>query len=177
MSLTVAELESLEPADEGPRPVLLRQTRKDGICRTASVVHQHDLLVVEAALGDLWNGQNTSVNDFTQIQVVLDIFNGLTLGSWAVVLAQLVERSLPTPEVHGSNLVIVKLLYRTFGFLQLKIKVENNEKTLSYIYVFIHELVSEKVLLFMHQLRPLIAFILIIYMGSKETDLGRYLFG
>ena len=109
--------------------------------------------------------------------MVLDIFNGLTLGSWAVVLAQLVERSLPTPEVHGSNLVIVKLLYRTFGFLQLKIKVENNEKTLSSIYVFIHELVSEKVLLFMHQLRPLIAFILIIYMGSKETDLGRYLFG
>ena len=103
-----------------------------------------------------------------------------------MVLAQLVERSLPTPEVHGSNLVIVKLLYRTFGFLQLKIKVENNEKeagngpfkkTLSSIYVFIHELVSEKVLLFMHQLRPLIAFILIIYMGSKETDLGRYLFG
>ena len=77
--------------------------------------------------------------------MVLDIFNGLTLGSWAVVLAQLVERSLPTPEVHGSNLVIVKLLYRTFGFLQLKIKVENNEKeagngpfkkTLSSIYVF-----------------------------------------
>ena len=30
----------------------------------------------------------------------------------AVVVAQLVERSLPTPEVRGSNPVIAKLLYR-----------------------------------------------------------------
>ena len=29
----------------------------------------------------------------------------------AVVVAQLVEQLLPTPEVHGSNPVIVKLLY------------------------------------------------------------------
>ena len=32
----------------------------------------------------------------------------------AVVVAQLVERSLPTLEVRGSNPVIGKLLYRTF---------------------------------------------------------------
>ena len=32
----------------------------------------------------------------------------------AVVVAQLVERSLPTPEVRGLNPVIGKLLYRTF---------------------------------------------------------------
>ena len=32
----------------------------------------------------------------------------------AVVVAQLVERSFPTPEVRGSNPVIGKLLYRTF---------------------------------------------------------------
>ena len=33
---------------------------------------------------------------------------------WAVVVAQLVERSLPIPEVRGSNPVIGKNLYRTF---------------------------------------------------------------
>ena len=37
-----------------------------------------------------------------------------TNASEAVVVAQLVERSLPTPDVHGSNPVIGKLLYRTF---------------------------------------------------------------
>ena len=31
--------------------------------------------------------------------------------TWAVVVAQLVERSLPTPEVCGSNPVIDKNLY------------------------------------------------------------------
>ena len=36
---------------------------------------------------------------------------------WAVVVAQLVERSLPTPEIRGSNPVIGKLLYRTFNCL------------------------------------------------------------
>ena len=34
--------------------------------------------------------------------------------SCTVVVAQLVERSLPIPEVHGSNPVIRKNLYRTF---------------------------------------------------------------
>ena len=37
----------------------------------------------------------------------------------AVVVAQLVERSLPTPEVLGSNPVIGKLLYRTLVYCQL----------------------------------------------------------
>ena len=32
-------------------------------------------------------------------------------------MAQLVERSLPTPEIRGSNPVIGKLLYRTFNCL------------------------------------------------------------
>ena len=36
---------------------------------------------------------------------------------WAVVVAQLVERSLPTPEIRGSNPVIGKLLYQTFNCL------------------------------------------------------------
>ena len=31
---------------------------------------------------------------------------------WAVVVAQLIEHSLPTPEVRGSNPVIDKLIYR-----------------------------------------------------------------
>ena len=35
----------------------------------------------------------------------------------AVVLAQLVERSLPTPEIRGSQPVVGKLLYRTFNCL------------------------------------------------------------
>ena len=47
--------------------------------------------------------------------------------AWAVVVAQLVERSLPIPEVHGSNPVIGKnYLYSTFVSCQLCI--ENNEK-------------------------------------------------
>ena len=40
--------------------------------------------------------------------------NGKMSEYMAVVVAQLVERSLPTPEVHGSNPVIGKLLYWTF---------------------------------------------------------------
>ena len=46
----------------------------------------------------------------------------------AVVVAQLVERSLPLPEVHGSNPVIGKPLYRTFNFCQLHRKDENEAK-------------------------------------------------
>ena len=45
--------------------------------------------------------------------------------SWAVVVAQLVERLLPTPEVRGSNPVIGKKLYWTFNvncFEKTKIK-------------------------------------------------------
>ena len=46
----------------------------------------------------------------------------------AVVVVQLVERSLPTAEVRGSNPVIGKLLYRTFIYCQLYWKDENKEK-------------------------------------------------
>ena len=38
---------------------------------------------------------------------------------WAVVVAQLVEWSLPTPEVRCSKPVIGKLLSRTFVYCQL----------------------------------------------------------
>ena len=34
-----------------------------------------------------------------------------TIIFWAVVVAQLVERSLPTPEVRGSNPVMCELLF------------------------------------------------------------------
>ena len=34
--------------------------------------------------------------------------------SWVVVVAQLAERSLPTPEVRGSNLIIGKVLTERF---------------------------------------------------------------
>ena len=43
-------------------------------------------------------------------------------------MAQLVERSLPTPEVRGSNPVIDKLLYTTFVYCQLYWKDGNKEK-------------------------------------------------
>ena len=45
----------------------------------------------------------------------------------AVVVAQLVERSLPIPEVRGSNPVIGKI-YWTFVYCQLYWKEENKEK-------------------------------------------------
>ena len=37
---------------------------------------------------------------------------------WALIVAQLVEQLLPTPEVCGLNPVIGKLLYRIFTCLQ-----------------------------------------------------------
>ena len=47
--------------------------------------------------------------------------------SWAVVVAQLVERSLLTPEVRGLNPVIGKI-YIEHGFLSIVLKNENKEK-------------------------------------------------
>ena len=38
---------------------------------------------------------------------------------WAVVVAQLAEGSLPTPEVYGSNPDIGEILNRTFMYCQL----------------------------------------------------------
>ena len=47
----------------------------------------------------------------------------------AVVVAQLVEQLLPTPEVRGSNPVIGKLLYPTFiCLLSTVLKRQNKEK-------------------------------------------------
>ena len=46
-----------------------------------------------------------------------------------MVVAQLVERSLPMPEVRSSNTVGGKLLYRTFiCVLSIVLKDENKEK-------------------------------------------------
>ena len=50
--LTVAELEGLESSDQGSRAVLLRQSGKNWIGRTASVVDQHQLGVGGAVHGD-----------------------------------------------------------------------------------------------------------------------------
>ena len=47
---------------------------------------------------------------------------------WAVVVAQLAERLLPTPEVCGSNPVISKKFHRTIVYNQLHWKHENKEK-------------------------------------------------
>ena len=41
---------------------------------------------------------------------LLKVYKGNNGYLWAVVVAQLVERSLPMPEVHGSNPVIGKIL-------------------------------------------------------------------
>ena len=51
----------------------------------------------------------------------------MTDGNYRAV-AQLVEWSIPAPEVHSSNPVIGKLLYRTFVYGQLFWKDENKEK-------------------------------------------------
>ena len=40
----------------------------------------------------------------------------------AVIVAQLVERSLPTPEIHGSNLDIGKILFANCTIEKTKIK-------------------------------------------------------
>ena len=46
----------------------------------------------------------------------------------AEVVAQFVDRLLLTPEVHSSNLVIGKLLYRTFVYCLLYWKNKDKEK-------------------------------------------------
>ena len=52
---------------------------------------------------------------------------------WAVFVAQLVEGSLPTPEVRGSNPVIGKLylyyLYSVNCFEKMKIKERGRERS------------------------------------------------
>ena len=50
---------------------------------------------------------------------------GQKRGNWAVAVTQLVERSLPTPEVRGLNLVIGKLYIK---YYELYWKHENKEK-------------------------------------------------
>ena len=53
------------------------------------------------------------------------IERGLVKGkvlNMAAVVAQLVDRSLPTPEVQGSNPVIGKLIWRTFVYCPTVIK-------------------------------------------------------
>ena len=52
----------------------------------------------------------------------------ITIFLQAVVVVQLVERTLPIPEVHALNPVISKLLYGTFVYCQLYWKDENKEK-------------------------------------------------
>ena len=48
--------------------------------------------------------------------------------NWAVVVAQLVERSLPTPEIHGSIPVIGNFLFRTFVNLLPNVLKRQKEK-------------------------------------------------
>ena len=47
--------------------------------------------------------------------------------TWALVVAQLVERSLPTPEVCGSYPVTSKFLYWTFNCLPTVNCIENTK--------------------------------------------------
>ena len=54
---------------------------------------------------DLSKSTHTLVHSWTNKQIY---------EVWAVVVAQLVERSLSIPEVHGLNLVIDKKLYWTY---------------------------------------------------------------
>ena len=66
--------------------------------------------------------------------------------SWAVVVAQLVERLLPTPEVRGSNPVIGKLLYWIFNYLPTvncieRTKIKKKRPGMAHLkkYVFVVE--------------------------------------
>ena len=60
----------------------------------------------------------------------------ITIFLQAVVVVQLVERTLPIPEVHGLNPVISKLLYGTFVYCQLYWKDENKEKEAGNVPLF-----------------------------------------
>ena len=68
---------------------------------------------------------HTSVHVATQAQ----IGQIKKVSEMAVIVAQLVEQSLPTLEIRGSNTVIGKLLYRTFiCLLSTELKRQNKEK-------------------------------------------------
>ena len=62
-----------------------------------------------------------------QITASIKLFMKHYSWPWAVVVAQLLKRSLPIPEVHGSNPAIGKI-YWTFVYCQLYWKDENKEK-------------------------------------------------
>ena len=66
---------------------------------------------------------------------------------WAVVVTQLVERSLPTPEVRGSNPIIGKLLCGTFVYSQLYWKDGNKQKEAGNSALLYNFFVRKKVVL------------------------------
>ena len=76
-----------------------------------------------------------------------------------VLLAQLVERSLPTPQVHGSNPVVGNLLYVEYLFTINcieKTKIKNNRpaiKKTQYVLVNRHPVVFSTALFTVLQLR------------------------
>ena len=70
------------------------------------ICRKHDCSRVAKARG-LGDAFKLNVSDDTKATELVIIYR-------AVVVAQLVERLLPTPEVRGSTPVIGKLLYRTF---------------------------------------------------------------
>ena len=51
---------------------------------------------------------------------------------WAVVVAQLVEQSLPTPEIRGSNPDIGKILSSNCKIEKIEIKKRNRPQTRAY---------------------------------------------
>ena len=68
-------------------------------------------------------GTNLSVGSFNQTIWTMRCLvfretavHGKENAKWAVVVAHLVKRSLPTPEVRGSNPVVGKFIYRTFAY-------------------------------------------------------------
>ena len=58
------------------------------------------------------NRNETFKTESSQHQPFLKTSSPLVEQSWAVVLAQLVEQSLPIPEIHGSNPVINQIIYQ-----------------------------------------------------------------
>ena len=84
-----------------------------------------------ARLADLTSIRYASAESFAFIIIITTILNDGDLRlmkNGEVVEAQLVERSLPTSEVHGLNPVIGKLLYRTFCLLSTVLKRQKLKK-------------------------------------------------
>ena len=80
------------------------------------------------------------------------------VGPWSVVVVQLVVRSLPTPEIRGSNPIIGK-----FYFLSTVLKDENKEKEAWNVLI-------KKNIIYGCKGRPLLHFVFLFNIRKPKTD-------